>query len=221
MCDPVTITTIGNATGSAFLTSNAATIALTSQIALTAGTAAMGVMAARNQEKIARAKYNAEQRQLQAEQEQLNIEQLQVENNRREEYISMVSANNAMIGAQGVTAAGSYKAVLGKLSGDFKQDLSNTRLQYGIANTEIDNRKLDSAFEFEAAKTSAKTKMISSVIGGIQGISEGVSKFNTPSTSTAVSSGDIMGGTQGKYLPLGSGKANTSRYGYNPYKIKR
>ncbi|MEK9693257.1 MAG: hypothetical protein VW235_10035, partial [Rhodospirillaceae bacterium] len=125
MCDPVTITTIGSATGSSFLTANAATIALTSQIALTAGTAAMGVMAARNQEKIARAKYNAEQRQLQAEQEQLNIEQLQVENDRREEYISMVSSNNAMIGAQGVTAVGSYRAVLGKLTGDFKQDLSN------------------------------------------------------------------------------------------------
>jgi len=214
MCSPVIFTTLGASTASA------ATYAMISNVALTVGTGAMNVMAARQEQKIAKARFNAEQRQLDYEQQQLKIEQMQKENDRKEEYFQTVATNRALMGAMGLTGeGGSYKALARKNVNVFKDDLNVIRSQFGAANVDIANRRTDSAMTYKAAKSSAKLKMFTSIFQTATGVGNITSNMKTTPKNDALGFRGVRAGG-GNAGPVDLGDLYTTQ-GYNPYKLNK
>jgi len=169
MCSPVIFTAMGGATGSAFLTTNAATLAAVSQIGLIAG----GTMMSINAQKQAM-RYQQQQAEFQAKQYKAKadaeyIQTMTEENERKKKYFSQLSSNRAMLSTMNITTDSASSRAFFKASKEVvKKDIEKIKLMgnekrlaalYGVQQAELSGRAAEAKYKSGKIATVGRSLM--------------------------------------------------------------
>ena len=177
-------------------------------IAIVSGAATMfqAKQAQKSADAIAQASFDADMQQIKDNRRDVALEAAQKGNSLAQIFQEKQASNRALLQGSGIASSMSLNAAYQDALRIQKQDLNAIALDEGRKYSELAYKGQDSRLQLAAKKAANKSARDSAYIKGATSIATAYEGYKPESSGLSIEGGKgaIMGGTKGKYQPLGA-----------------